>query len=394
MSKYLADYNWQPLVVTNHWTSQNCSYDPDCVQNLPEDIPVAKIDSISTNINEKGLFGFLGRENWQKTLNPGSHPKNWSLNVKKKLKKLLDLQNVDAIWATYCPNANFYLARYFSKELRRPWIADFRDEPGQFGKLSDIRYRFMVYRMIAAQIHLVRSASAITTVTKGLADTLKQRHQREISIIMNGFDPQDMSRHERTSFPKFTLVHAGELNSRRSPKPILDALAMLVEKKEISIDDLAIKFYGQNNIQPDGKDFFLSPLLQRYQFEKIATVHPRVSRKICDQACINSTVLLLLREPGEGFVPSKLFAYFTARRPILALSNNSDDVQQIISQTGVGRCCNSVHEIADLLLEWYKEWKLTGTVKYFGIDDEILRYSRKEQASQLAQLLDTIVLGF
>ena len=389
MAKYLGEYGWQPVVVTNHWTTKNCSYDPDCVQNLPEGDFVRRIQS--SNLKNGGFFGFLNEDNWQKVLRPMKHPTNWSGNVKRSLTRLADLKNIDAIWATYCPNANLYLARYFSKKIRVPWVADFRDEPGQFGTPEDIRYRFMVYRMIAAQRRLIKSAAAITTVTKGLSDTLKDRYQREVHVIMNGFDPEDTAKEEKIICSKFTLVHTGELYPQRSPKPIFDALAMLIKKGEIATSDISIKFYGQDYILTENNDFFLPHLLKNYPFSEIVTSYQRVSRKECDEICRSSTILLLIRESGKGFIPSKLFSYLAARRPILALSNNSNDVQQIIYETGAGECCNTLLEIANLLLKWYKEWKITGTVNYSGKGNSILRFSRKEQAKQLVELLDEVV---
>ena len=73
------------------------------------------------------------------------------------------------------------------------------------------------------------------------------------------------------------------------------------------------------------------------------------------------------------------------------MPNDGDCIDQLLRETNAGVNCSTVEEIAAQLRKWYLEWKATGTVAYQGTEEAIMKYSCKEQASQLAKLLDGIV---
>jgi hypothetical protein len=100
-------------------------------------------------------------------------------------------------------------------------------------------------------------------------------------------------------------------------------------------------------------------------------------------------------QPGPhppGVVTSKIFTYLAAQRPILAGPRPSDCIKEILKDTNAGAACSTAEDITEVLLKWYQEWKKTGMLKYNGRKEAIMNYSREKQASQLAELLDSICL--
>ena len=387
MAKYLPEFGWKPLVITKLWTPENCSYDPDCVKNLPPEHLIGQVEAHGAHgegseVGE-GLFGILGRQHYQEFFGPRTYPPHWTRNVLRALPEILDGHEVDAVWGTYRHNGNLHLARRCAKELGVPWIADFRDVPGQSGAPEVLRHRLLQRRMIGAQKHLVKTASAITTVSEGLAEVLREQHKRDVRVIMNGFDPEEMVAGKDVEHPTFTLTYTGCLYEARSPRPILDALATLIDQGKADKSDIRVEFYGD---PPDrtGEDSFL----KGYGHREIVTANPWVRKEKCDDVCRSSTVLLLPTKSGAGVLTSKLFSYLAAQRPILAGPMRPGGIAEVLSKTGAGVACTSVQEIAHQLLQWYTEWKATGTVRYEGRRDAVMKYSRKEQARQLAEVLD------
>jgi glycosyltransferase involved in cell wall biosynthesis len=105
-----------------------------------------------------------------------------------------------------------------------------------------------------------------------------------------------------------------------------------------------------------------------------------------------ATVLLVLGMPGaRGVLTTKLFEYMAAGRPVLAYPKDPECMDRVLEATGVGVSCDSVDELKAVLLRWHREWKATGDVRMNRNRDEIMKYSRKEQAKALAAVLDRVV---
>ena len=106
-----------------------------------------------------------------------------------------------------------------------------------------------------------------------------------------------------------------------------------------------------------------------------------------------STVLLFLgwTDPREkGFYTAKVFEYLGARRPILAIGLKGDVVDELLRETGAGAVVSEVNEIKALLSQWMKEFKQSGEIlSHFKRDSAaVYRYTRKQEAAKLAQLLE------
>ena len=106
-----------------------------------------------------------------------------------------------------------------------------------------------------------------------------------------------------------------------------------------------------------------------------------------------STVLLFLgwNDPREkGFYTAKIFEYLGARRPILSIGLEGDVVDELLKETGAGVVVGEVNEIKALLSQWMKEFSQSGKIlSHFKPDSAaVYRYTRKQQAAKLAQLLE------
>jgi len=62
----------------------------------------------------------------------------------------------------------------------------------------------------------------------------------------------------------------------------------------------------------------------------------------------------------------------------------------VLCETGAGASCTTLEEIAAQLRAWYEEWERTATVVCRSNMDELAKYSRRDQAGQLAALQDEI----
>ena len=97
------------------------------------------------------------------------------------------------------------------------------------------------------------------------------------------------------------------------------------------------------------------------------------------------------RKDEDGVFGGKIFEYFGASRPILALGRDSQNVvRTILHETKTGEYFSSTEVLKEALCRWYEEWKLTGSVSYHGDDEEINKYSYRAMAGKFAELLDSL----
>jgi glycosyltransferase involved in cell wall biosynthesis len=378
MAKYLPKYGWTPMVVAGK-TPAYLPVDQNYVRDLPPEYLAAEVPYDSKGI----LASLFHYEGLIRLFRPGYYPGKWVDKSIKILPEILDTNSVNAIWATYPPVGALYLANYCSRKLGVPWIADFRDLPGEHGLPKSLYGRFKMSREIFENKRLIKRAATITTVSEALADMIRLKTGRDVYTIMNGFDPDDMDDNHNNVFEKFSLVFIGSFFKNMSPRPVLDALTLLLESGKLAEKDISVSFYCKNTDE-------LTNELEGYPHQDILRIHPATSREKCDEICRSSVVLMLPGPHPPGVITSKIFTYLASQRLILAGPDSSDSIKEILEETNAGIACSSVKDITDVLLKWYQEWKMAKTVKYNGRKDAIMKYSREKQAGQLAELLDSI----
>jgi len=379
MAKYLPEFGWRPLVVTREWAPGNCHYDQNVVRNLPDNTVVAAVPHSGDHAHP-GLW-----ENVPRFLCPRSYPLAWTRGVLAILPDIYARERFDAVWATYHPYSALHIAVECRRRFSTPWVADFRDVLGQLGDSEDLVARVRRHRYVPVEKRLVRTAAAITAVNDGQAEILRQRHGRDVTVIPNGFDPDDYAAGPVPGDGKFVILHAGTLYAHRDPRPLFEALAMLLRRGDVGAGDVSVRFYG-GNIAPavEAARACLPP--------GIMEGHAPVPHAEMIRLEQSASVLLLLACGGsKGVTPGKLLEYVGARRPILAVPNDHASVDAQLRETGAGVSCSTPDEIAAQLLEWYREWKQTGTVACRADEGAIATYSRKRQATQLADVLNAIV---
>jgi len=295
-------------------------------------------------------------------------------------------ERIDAIWATVPPFNLLEIAALASRLSGRPWIADFRDA-WQF--VPNLFVRLTLPMRLNYERHLLESAAAVTAVSKGLAETLEKRHRRRVCTISHGFDPElcTQSLPKRTS--KFSIVFTGGLVlGRPNFRPLLDAIARLVARGEMDSRDVSIEFYGSDNAAR------LADMFSGHPYAHLIVDHGYVPRMEAIEHQRNATVLLAAGHPSaRGVITSKLFEYITAGRPILAIPRDGDCIDEMLNETNSGISCTSVEEIERALSIFYLEWKSNGSVAHCARNDVISRYSSRNRASDLAQLLDKVANG-
>ncbi len=381
MAKYLTACGWHVTVLT----SQPADYkDPMSAEEarasvgipesqilrrfLPAHRPVLKSRLLATL---SGLADILCL--------PGSASARWPGLVLRELNG--HDADPDVIWATAPHWGTFLAAFILSKKFGVPWVADHRDLPDQFFAHAGVRRRIALWR----ERRVCRGPVHMTTVSEPMAQMLRQRHAAPVTVIPNGFDPDTFC--ERQTPPDrdvFRIVYTGSVWGPRDPIAVAKAASELAAEGNVPEDEIEILFYGcgPEHLKELGASSLRKPPKAMVQVPLSEVL--RVQRQ--------ATVLLVLGHRGvRGVLTTKLFEYMAAARPVLAYPKDPDCMDRVLAATGIGVSCETVEELKAVLLRWYHEWKQTGDIRMNRNLDEIMAYSRKEQAKVLASVLDRVI---
>ena len=110
---------------------------------------------------------------------------------------------------------------------------------------------------------------------------------------------------------------------------------------------------------------------------------------------MEADILLLLPWVDKrhiGIYGTEIFEYLGARRPILAIGSRGGGLEEIVDETKAGVFVEKLSETVDILRDWITIHRMIGRIPYNGHQRIIeKKYSRKQQARQIAELLDKIV---
>jgi len=385
-SKYLPLFGWQPYILTRIYLKDDPHYDPSLnIKGLPKKKYQIEITWGDKDEN-KILKNWTLKDKMISFFKPDySQSKGLMDKMLMKAEDFLSKYRIDVIYAT-SPSLHYLtIASILSKKFNIPWIADFRDIMEQ-DKFDDFREKILFYRLKVRRKHIVKNASSIITVSNYHSKILEQNLNKKVEVIYNGYDDELFTKSDIKKFKKFNITYMGRILNEwlRNPKPLFEALDILLKNKLINEEDVEISFYGT---EPE----IINKLSSSFYCKRILKINPRIKYSdvpsILKQSCIN---LVLTNKGRRGILTTKMFEYLAVKRPILSTPDDEDELSNIIKETKAGKVCDDVNEIKNTLYSWYKEWKKTGTVRCESDYDKILNFSRKNQTKKLSNILNNV----
>lgn len=255
----------------------------------------------------------------------------------------------DCVIATYPTFGAFLMGIWLRKHgYCNQLIADFRDplyNPGFRNRKQEADYDLKCLN------NILNAADQVVCVSKGIADGIIQvarGFNKPISVITNGFDPDDVSGNTADiSFDaqKIHFVYTGTLyHGKRCVDMLASVLKGLIEEEKIGADSFAFEYAG-----PDYQE--LLSQLRTYGLENTAVDHGFVSREesMAMQKSADALLLLTWNEKAyQGVVPGKLFEYMASGNvPIIALVTGdvvNSEVAQIVRESNTGCACEAAAE--------------------------------------------------
>ncbi len=407
MSKYIAQYGWQPVIYTPE-DGEMPVYDESLLKEIPKEIEIVK-----TPIWEPyNLYkAFLGRKKKDK-LYSGFINENKKVSLSQKisvfirgnffipdarkfwikpsvifLKKYLKDHSIDAIVSTGPPHSMHLIGLRVHLATGIPWIADFRDpwtnidfySDLHLTKLADARHKLLEKKVLV-------NASKIVTVTWRSRDEFKVLSGRDdIIVIPNGFDDADFELKQQPLDEQFSIVHIGSMNKDRNPHVLWSALKAVVKESPDLKSKLHIKLVGP-------VDFSIRESIEKEGLQSFTTIIEFVPHTEAVEIQQQSQVLLLMinHSPNAStIIPGKLYEYLGSGRPILAIGPKDSDSAKVLELTkgGVVHGYDDVENLKSRILEYFELYKSGALV---GNAEGIQKFTRRSLASDYAGVLDEL----
>ena len=312
--------------------------------------------------------------------------KGWYKFAMKSASEFLKTERVNAIISTSPPIITHLIARELKNRYKIPWIADLRDPWSR--QIIDNKLRTIKYFEKRLEIKTLSDADALVTVTPRFAENHRMTHKdKKIFCITNGYDPDDFPKMATKLTSKLTITYTGSLyNGKMDPSMLFDVVSLLIRKNRINKDLIEIRFYSKNAN-------YLINEIKKYNLEGIVNYYGFLPRKVVLEKQKESQLLLLLvdKNTNVDYYPAKVFEYFGARRPILALGGKGEIVKELLEENNAGKFADTVENLKDIIFAYYQEFTGIGKIEFHS-NSKIENYSYSSIVKKYSDVLNSIVL--
>lgn len=389
---YLRRYGWQSDVVSVPERLYR-SVDPASVARIPEGVTVHR--PWAGNVKE--LFGIRGVYPDLLAIPDRFWP--WLPGAVRNGLRLIRGQGMDALYTTYPPATAHMIGLRLKRRTGLPWIADFRD-PWVEDSMPPLRRRlegWLERRVLSAADRVICNTPAMR---RWFLERYPDLPPERFVTIPNGYDEADFREIVPDPRATFEVLYPGMISAgNRNPRPLLDGIALALERGWLRRDDLRVTFLGTADY--GNSERFRQELAER-DLEALCEVRvDRIPYAAAVARMAAADLLVVLAEPiGDSparqaektwshlQVPAKVYEYLRLGRPLLALVSGGA-VAEILEETGAGQPVppDNIEGIAATLRDAYATRKAPGVGA--RPPDAVRRYERSQLAAELAGVLET-----
>jgi len=407
---YLYEAGWKPFVLTVE-NGDFPARDESLLEKIPNYVDVHRVRiyepydlyrmlmgkksaAIDVNVNKSNSQ----RSGWKERLAefiratffiPDARV-GWLLTAVKVGRKLIEDENIDAIYTSSPPYTCALIGRALHRQTKKPWVAGFRDPWTGFLTTPD---RWFLPAAIDRSLErsVFTEADAVECAWQGIVEDALAKYpaldRSKFYHVPNGFDSNDMPRVEYVKNEVFTITYTGSMYGRRNPAKFLRALDVLHDRGILAPENVHMRFVGRF-----GDD--VKAMLETSRFASSVENIAYVPHEESIAYLMKSDVLLLIvdeaKESAE-IVPGKVYEYIGTHRPVIALAPRGSAIERLVIETNAGMSApqEDVEAVASIIETMYTRWKSNEPMT--ALNSEIVRtYERKESARELARILNVI----
>ena len=391
--KYIQNFGWRPVVLTCKREEDHLdAVDEKLLDGIPKNLSIYRVNAPSLYDVYRLIGGRAKQGSFSLSKNslatlirslfvPDQYVA-WYFTGVRKAKEIFQVENIDAIYSTSPRETSHLIGRTLHLKYKCPWIADFRDpwiEKQHRPKRIQPLEQFEKY----LERIVLRESDRILAAWPGIVRSFNPAIERKSQVLTNGFDEEDFRDLKPHVFPKFTFLYAGSLFKELSPLPMFEALDVLLRTRPKLRQKIQLVLLGR-------QDAFVRDTIKKYELKYCVHIIPQIPHRECLQYILGADALIF-SVPDKQWIPSKIFEYLRASRPILAIADHDSDAVQIIERVNPGLCLAS--RDPGLMACHMSNLLRNREVSDCGIQDNrrLWAFERKQLAKQLAHILDTLV---
>lgn len=279
-----------------------------------------------------------------------------------------------------------------------PWVADFRDLWMQSIHRQELYKRRWRHAIEAAMERaVVRYADRIIVTTEPNRDELARKYDAasKVVVIPNGYDAADFARAPAppadVDAARFNLTMTGQVVKLVDMRPFFHALAQSVGQEPALRQRLRVRLIGADPAP-------YADLIHELGLDDQVAYIPYMPHDAVLEYVRASDVLFLCHIPdwisAGAKMSVKLFEYFAAERPILAMTSPDSLTAELLREAGVGICVapDDVDAITHALLTLFAQWQQENVVVRSAAGF-LERFERGRLTARLAGVLDDAATG-
>lgn len=381
MCKYLADYGYEPSVLTKR--ARSAGYlDAKLELSVPiESNKVHRIGALGVSYPIHNFLVSLVIYHMRKKGITSRILNEMDIGWYGKVKNEIDLdryKDIDIVIGTFPEIENILVGEHIARKLNVPFIAEIRDLITDYEEGINKNYwSRKVDKYLENKI--LGKADGIVTVTTGFSNILTMRYpKKKVRTVYNGWEYSyaQNAKHEKLDY----IYYAGSLYEHRveSLKLLFDVL-----KKNHIKTEVIIRSLGPEILNEKLRKYVIElGLTEQVKIKDVAS--EEVVLKEQDMAKINLLVSSVHEEDHALMttLPGKLFELINVDSPVLAVVNDVAEISEILKTTDKGIATIQENKIVDFI---------TGGYKQYQGNEKANEFSRANQAKKLCGFLDEIL---
>jgi glycosyltransferase involved in cell wall biosynthesis len=308
----------------------------------------------------------------------------WLVRALASIRRAMKDLRPDVVVTSGPPHCVHMIGPYLKSRFGVRWMADFRD-PWMAGRYWQRNDKWRSRAALIAETAVFRRCDAIIVNAPNAAKAVVACHPKcatKLHWVTNGYDPKLFEGIAREPRSNFTIAHTGELYEGRDPRAFLDALRQILDEGVRVPGQLSVEFIGSSA----AAGFDLGAEIERRRLSEVVRPCGQMPYRECLERMANARVLLLIDRADRSLgVPAKLYEYFGANRPILALAAPGSDVHWALQESGRTYCLarpDDVTGIRDALMS---------LLRNVGVSNDGDRFSRHATATELSAIMHRLI---
>ncbi|HKO42651.1 MAG TPA: hypothetical protein VJU84_05150 [Pyrinomonadaceae bacterium] len=400
-ASHLADFGWEPIVLSTRPQFYDWPTDAENECLLPESLKVVRTGAWSPRWTRKIGFGDVGmRSLW----------KHW-----KAIKQICGEQKIDLLFIPVPPYVPMVLGRMAHKKFGIPYVIDYIDPwVSEYYWQVPRDQRPPKWPLAYAMSRIVepvalRKVAHITGVSKGTTDGVVVRYpwlsSDNASEIPYGAEPGDFQyirKHPRSNsiFKRGgALIHLSYIGAcipgmYPAVRALFQAVALGLQREPELFNRLRFHFVGTSYSSKPEKNEGVEAIADEEGISHLVNeTRQRVAYLDSLQLMLDSDALLLIGSDEAHYTASKVFPYLLSKRPLIIIFHEKSSVNEILRGATAAHSItfSSAEKVTDKVEQIYDAVKAALSADQVNGEANLEIYTTRSMAGRLAESFDRAV---